>query len=83
LNVYDLDAPAPVAGRGGYPLTEEERQARHQALTGEAVPPPRGTRRVAKASANSSNSTLFWILLAGTGALIIGEVFLAHKQGWI
>lgn len=62
------------------PKTEEERRIVHKALTGEETPPPRGTRRAKLAV---EDSTLFWFLLLAHGALIVGEIYIAWKQGWI
>lgn len=66
--------------RQGMPLTEEERQARHMALTGEPTPPPRGTGR---AALSVESSTLFWITILAHLGLIGVELWIARKQGWI
>lgn len=69
----------------GVPLTDEERFAQHRILTGETTLPPRGTGRAnsKKASAALENANLFWVLVAGTAILLVGEVYVAWKSGFI
>lgn len=71
-----------MAFRYGEPLTEEERTARHYALTGESIPPPRGTGRLQNPG-DPNDSLLFWILVLAHAGLIAFEVYLAWKMGWI
>lgn len=75
-------------GRAGVPLTEEERQIRHEQLTGESTPPPRGTGRAisgraksASASTSTPDSTGAWILLIAQVGVLAGLVYYAHKSG--
>ena len=78
MNVYE------TPNRSGVPLTDEQRAARHEALTGvpttPATLPPRGTR---KATLQAENSTLWWILILAHVGLIAGEIYIAHKAGLI
>lgn len=78
MNVYELP------NRSGIPLTDEQRAARHEALTGvpttTATLPPRGAR---KATLQAENSIIWWILILVHAGLIAGEIYLAHKAGLI
>lgn len=67
----------------GVPLTEEQRAARHYALTGETVPPPRGTGRAQTARLSGEAKSLFWIaILFDIGAIAV-TLYAAWKEGWL
>ena len=84
MNYYNIPPIPPDPDRFGVPLTEEQRTIRHEALTGEPTPPPRGTRkakaRIAKAGIEENNN-LFLLLILLTGGLLAGEIYIAWKSG--